>query len=61
MNLQGLRQVDLLGDLLPPPPLLVHALLPPQQLSHVRPACWSALLKAGWPVKDKHLILRISA
>ena len=37
-NLQRLRLVDLLGDLVPLPPLLVHALLPPQQLPHVCPA-----------------------
>ena len=37
-NLQRLRLVDLLGYLVPLPPLLVHALLPPQQLPHVCPA-----------------------
>ena len=52
-NLLGLGLVDLLSDLLPPPPLLVHALLPPQKLPHVCPASWCALLEAGRPEREK--------
>ena len=61
-NLLGLGLVGLLSDLLPPPPLLVHALFPPQQLAHVCPASWCALLEAGRPEREeKNEILRLMA
>ena len=58
-NLQGLRLINLVDGLLPPPPFPVHALLPPQQLPYIGPTCWSALLEAGWPDKEKNAIVCI--
>ena len=54
----GSFQKDMLQLLVAPPPLVLHALLPPQQLPHVGPGARGALLEGGGPGEGELIITK---